>query len=400
MPCPHVGLVHWTAAPAVGGVESYLADLVRALQRRDVEVTLVTSTSPGRLRGALAPCPVVETELLDPHVARQGSGSAAYRRALHSFLRGAVRDHGLEIVHAHNAQMFNPAVAHELVALRSDGAVSGVHHTAHSFPSGSVTRAMDGFDVSYAVSDCVARRWRAVLRRTAVEVLYLGVDTSRFRPPTADAPDGGPVVIVHPARLVADKGANLSIRMLARLRAEGVDAQLVLTDTPETADDAGVLDAHRAAIRRLIDDRGLAPHVRMVTVPFERMPALYQSADVVVYPSVGAEPLGLAPLEAMSCARPVLVSHNGGMRETIIHGATGLTFPSGDAEAFTERVRELLANPASARRLGANGRRRVLARFSIERHADAMVARYRAHGRRAPRRRPAPYAASVLTSNL
>jgi glycosyltransferase involved in cell wall biosynthesis len=390
MPCPRIGMVHWTAAPSVGGVESYLADLVRALRRRSVEVTLITSTSPGRLRGALATCPVVETELLDPHVARKGSGSAAYRRALHRFLRGAVRDHGLEIVHAHNMQMFNPAVTYEVVSLRSDGAVSGVHHTAHSFPSGPVARAMDGFDVSYAVSDCVARRWRAVLKRTAVEVLYLGVDTSRFRPVTVDAPDGGPVIIVHPARLVADKGANLSVRMLARLRAEGVDARLVLTDTPETADAAGVLDTHRAAIRTLIDDLGLTPHIRMVTVPFGRMPALYQRADVVVYPSVGPEPLGLAPLEAMSCARPVLVSRNGGMRETITHGATGLTFPSGNAEAFTERARELVANPAAARRLGANGRRRVLARFSIDRHADAMVARYRAYGRRAARTRPVP----------
>ncbi|MEU4424435.1 glycosyltransferase family 4 protein [Actinoplanes sp. NPDC024001] len=79
-------------------------------------------------------------------------------------------------------------------------------------------------------------------------------------------------------------------------------------------------------------------------------------------------------LEAMACARPVVVTDTPGMRDYVTHGGTGLLVPPGDVEALAAAVAELLADPQRAREMGAAARRDVERRFSTQVQAGHLAA--------------------------
>ncbi|HEY7732817.1 MAG TPA: glycosyltransferase [Gaiellaceae bacterium] len=96
--------------------------------------------------------------------------------------------------------------------------------------------------------------------------------------------------------------------------------------------------------------------------------ALQRHATVVVQKSL-AEGFGLTVAEAMWKSRPVVASAVGGIADQIVDGESGVLLddPS-DLGAFGAAVARLLADPAEARRLGRNARRRVRERFLPDRH--------------------------------
>ena len=120
--------------------------------------------------------------------------------------------------------------------------------------------------------------------------------------------------------------------------------------------------------------RGLEPEVRrrahLVSLPMYDLDengamvnAIQRRADVVVQKSV-AEGFGLTVAEAMWKARPVVATCVGGIQDQIRDGETGvLVADPRDLDAFGAAVRGLLDDPERARRMGEEGRRRVLERY-------------------------------------
>ena len=181
----------------------------------------------------------------------------------------------------------------------------------------------------------------------------LAVDVNVFRSSTECFTSGLPPVILHPARLLPWKGVDISIHTLRLLVDQGYQLTLVLTDTQRIADWNKELMAYRQRIISLINELQLSSYVRFERASYADMPSLYQKADIVVYPTIGEEPYGLVPIEAMSCARPIVASNSGGIPETVVDGVTGYIVPKGDYGALANRLAELLSYPQLARRLGA-----------------------------------------------
>lgn len=96
--------------------------------------------------------------------------------------------------------------------------------------------------------------------------------------------------------------------------------------------------------------------------------ALLASASVVLYPS-RAESFGIVFLEAWSFGVPVVGCRAGAVPDVVEEGVSGLLISPGDSLALANSVSRLIENPAEARRLGAEGRRRVR-----EEHTWAAVA--------------------------
>lgn len=77
----------------------------------------------------------------------------------------------------------------------------------------------------------------------------------------------------------------------------------------------------------------------------EDLPAVYATADAVVFPVTWNEPWGLVPLEAMASGRPVLATGRGGSAEYLTDGENSLLFPARDSWALADRVKRLAESP-------------------------------------------------------
>lgn len=97
--------------------------------------------------------------------------------------------------------------------------------------------------------------------------------------------------------------------------------------------------------------------------------------DISVLPSL-SEGLSNSLLEAMSAGVPVIATRVGGTPEAVEDGATGLLIPPCDLDALVRAMTFLLDNPQSAKRMGVEGRRRALSRFSVERMVQETESLY------------------------
>jgi glycosyltransferase involved in cell wall biosynthesis len=88
----------------------------------------------------------------------------------------------------------------------------------------------------------------------------------------------------------------------------------------------------------------------------------YQAATLCVQAS-RQEGLGFSPLEALSCEVPAIGASVGGIRETIVDGRTGWTYPVGDAQSLARVIQLVLDFPDEAARRAREGRRMVCAEY-------------------------------------
>lgn len=98
------------------------------------------------------------------------------------------------------------------------------------------------------------------------------------------------------------------------------------------------------------------PH-EVWTAPDDRsMADCYRRSDVFLFPA-WFEGLGLPLLEAMACGTPVVTADAGGVHDVVRSGENGLIVPGRAPGLLAEAVSTLLARPAWARALAAEGRR-------------------------------------------
>jgi trehalose synthase len=104
--------------------------------------------------------------------------------------------------------------------------------------------------------------------------------------------------------------------------------------------------------------------------------ALQRRAAIVVQKSI-AEGFGLTVAEGMWKARPVVASRIGGIQDQIVDGETGVLLDDADdLAAYGAAVRQLLARPDEAERMGRAAQARVRDEFlavrSLLQYLDLM----------------------------
>lgn len=240
--------------------------------------------------------------------------------------------------------------------------------------------------VSGAMRDDVLDAYPAI-DPARVVVIHNGVDTEEFAPdPATDAlpalgidPDRPYVTFV--GRITRQKGLDL---LLDAAEHFAPDTQLVLLpsapDTPEVGEEM------RARAEKLSRQRAGVLWLEQV-LPRPQLVQVLSHSAVALCPSV-YEPFGLVNVEAMACATAVVASDVGGIPEIVVDGETGVLVhlelgPDGqpaDPEGFIRdlaaAVNSILADPATAERMGALGRKRAVAEFSWPSVATRTVELY------------------------
>lgn len=106
--------------------------------------------------------------------------------------------------------------------------------------------------------------------------------------------------------------------------------------------------------------------------------------DQLIVPALG-EPLGRTLVEAMLVRTPVVATRSGGNAEALA-GDTGVLVEPESAARLADGVEALLADPAGTERMVERAQKSARARFSMERHAAAVMQVYEELlGERTPR---------------
>lgn len=212
---------------------------------------------------------------------------------------------------------------------------------------------------------------RYALEEARVHDVWNGIDDAQFSPrpvdPARRAEAGGAPVVLAVARLYQEKGLQHLLRAWPLVRAAHADARLVIVgDGPYRV----TLEAQSRAL-------GIAESVRFTgSLPLSELPSWYASCDAFVNPTVRINGYDLTILQAMAHAKPVIVSNIGSVPTAVTHERDGLLAPPGDADALAAELGRVLADPAFGAELGAEARRTIEHRFSMEAMVDGTLAAY------------------------
>jgi glycosyltransferase involved in cell wall biosynthesis len=212
-----------------------------------------------------------------------------------------------------------------------------------------------------------ARRWGGAGLRT--RLIYHGVDTDRFRPGVAAEPvrrrygvAAEEILIVCSGRLKPRKGIRELIRAFAPVHERHPRTRLLIVGSVSSAS----LD-YAAALEADIKELGLPETVIIDQgVTFDQMPEVLAAADIVAQPSF-EEGLGMAVLEAMSSARPVVTTDIPGVREILTAPGIAEVLPPGRLEPLTDALLKLVGDRRLRERLGRSARQHVEQHFSRRR---------------------------------
>ena len=348
----------------IGGAETFTVDLCRAMRVLGADAGVVFVTRSGPLEDRLDAAGIPHTSL----GLTRGYHVTHHPRALARSIR-ALGPHGALL----------PRRGYLAAALRAGGyrgrIVAVPHDATLELRGGSfryrVVRPLDraiGFwasDVDVAVSDFVLSHLRRQPRTGRLVRIYNGVDLHVYTGSPGSA-DQQAVTIGCAGRLVEGKGIDVLLRAFAEGAAREGAQLRIAGDGPK-----------RSMLESLASELGLNGSVEFTGWTFD-MPSFWRGCDVAVLPSDGGiESFGMVAIEAMACARPVVVTANGALPELVEDGVTGSVVPRGDVGALADALVTLTQDPERRRTAGSAARARCEQRFDIRDCAASYLELFR-----------------------
>ena len=341
----------------LGGMEKHLLTLVSALHHEVVPCLIAPHGDALRLfRDLGVPYRTVQPLSL-------GLGTRRELRAHSTALRELVTEFRPSLIHVHGGM--ECAVAAHLAAPKVP-----IVFTIHGYPD-VASYVISGLFANRIVEEviCVSEAERRTAQRYGFRTDRLTVIRNGVAPPMPAASSRGrqlrerlgfqqdAVVIGTVSRLERGKGTSHLISAFARITQRCPGARLLIVGD-------GTM---RPKLERLASSLGISDRVVFTGALDDPSDAL-EAMDIFALPSF-REALGMAILEAMARAKPVVATPVGGIPEAVVHGETGLLVPPGDNAALASALLTLASDPEKRREMGALGR----TRFEASLTADAMA---------------------------
>ncbi len=371
-------VLHVQKATGIGGSEQHLAALLGRLDRARFAPFMLVLEDPAR------PCPdflaLLERQGI-PHgvmlIRRDVDPRLVWRLARY------FRRERPDIVHTH--LIHADLLAIPAARLARVPAVVSTKHGANPFRRGVVGR-LDGAVSHLArrvivISDYLRTFYRDVegIPEERITRIHYGLEPSPLpgdgisvRAELGVPPDALVVGVV--ARLQEGKGHADLLAAFPKVRAQIPQARLLLVGEGPLRPPLEA-QAARLGLEGAVTFTGFRADVdRLLT-----------ALDLFVLPSL-SEGFGLAILEAMRAARPVVATAVAAIPEIVVPDETGLLVPPADADALAAAMITLLRAPGRRTAMGRAGRARALSEFGVEKMVEATAAVY---ARVAPAHAPA-----------
>ena len=354
-------VVHVHRIAGIGGSERHLLTLLPALASRGVEISFVGIDDPAgapdafyeelvssgvpfeRLRGPRDVDPVLAVRL--PRALHRARPDLVHTHLVHADVYGATAWGARLVSTKHNPDTF-----------RAGG---------FRFVERALTRRAARV---IAISEAVRRFSieQVGLPEAKVEVVHYGLDAlprAWAANPVLPVPESARLLLCV-SRLTPQKGVDTAIRALQIVRRAHPDAVLlVLGEGPD-----------RAVLEGLAGELDLAAAVVMPGRVGDVAP-LFRRCELLVH-TARWEGFGLALLEAMLAAKPVVACRAGSAPELVEDGRSGVLVPVDDPDALAEPIGELLSNPERAAVYGMAGLELARTEFSVERMTERTLEVY------------------------
>ncbi len=201
-----------------------------------------------------------------------------------------------------------------------------------------------------------------LVQKKPVVLVYNGIDHQVFRPGPPLANRQRTILVM--GYLAKFKNVDVVIKAFQLLRQQHSDFNLRLV-IKGTGYEAPLLKALSAQL-------GLTNEISFIETFYSPtdLSALISSSLVVVHAAID-EPFGLAPIEAMACGTPVVVTGTGGTAETVKDGHSGLYFSPNDPIDLARKLIQLISSSDLWQRL-SRGAILDARRFTWEQAALSM----------------------------
>jgi glycosyltransferase involved in cell wall biosynthesis len=372
------------------GSDYVLYEIVRALGGTEFDAIVlvpddVSSELPpetrlsGRLRALGVPVHSVPLTVLRRRYMTP-TGFARLLRQAPPSLRAAmdaIRGRNIAMVHSHTATVLTGASVARALDVPHLWHVSEIVERPRAVRKWLSRKVARSSDRVVAVSNAVRNHLLETQpgAASAVTVIYNCVDVARFTGPANTVERAvrrdGSLVVGMIGRVGTWKGQELLLQAARTVCGVVPDVRLVLA--------GGVLEGNFAALdklRALASEYGISDHVTIQEYCADT-PALLQSFDVFVQPSLRPDPLPTTILEAMASGLPVVATEHGGAPEMVSDGVTGLLTTPGDADAMARAIICLLHDPEARLKMGKAGYERVRRDFSFSAFSAAYLGCYR-----------------------
>jgi len=220
----------------------------------------------------------------------------------------------------------------------------------------------------YAMQDAV---WGEGYPTSKISLVYSGCDPLKYDPVMVNESlidelramygvEPGDKVVLFIGRITWIKGVEPLLVAFRKIVESEKNVKLIILGVPGDAYDGAIETATRLNLQDYV-------RFRFELVPEQEKIAHYGMSDLCVFPSL-AESSGLACLEAMSMAKPVVVGATGVsvLREFVVPAGpeqNGVHVNPKDPDDLARGIKWVLSNP-SREKIGRKGRDRVVSYFS------------------------------------
>jgi glycosyltransferase involved in cell wall biosynthesis len=352
---------------ATGGVESYVRNLSRELVGMGHDVEVICADGPGENE--------VDQRI---HTKTLKSRGKMANTSITPYLPLALHREDFDIIHTHLPTPWSADWSGLISRLKKRPLVLTYHNDIVGEGwAGQIAWIYNKTALKLLMKSAggiIVTRNRYIspyLKEYAGKVFFipLGIDVEAFRPRAAP-PKGDIFFLSVLDEFHRYKGLEVLFAALKIMKQELPDVRLVVGGR------GCMLDHYR----RMADSLGIGDNVSFAGfIPSEKLIEYYNGCRLFALPSTDPrrEGFGIVPLEAMACERPVVVTEIMGMAGDINECGAGMVVRCNDKEALASSMLAILKDDDLARRMGAEGRKLAIGKYSWRRAAEQIERVYR-----------------------
>jgi glycosyltransferase involved in cell wall biosynthesis len=199
-------------------------------------------------------------------------------------------------------------------------------------------------------------------------IIHNGIDVSKFinkNPLWINGKTQNPTKLLYVGRISPEKGVDTAIEAMAVLHREHPEITLSLVGSAKD-------DQELNRINALIEEMQLRRNIFLLgSVPYDDIPNIMWNHQILIVPSIWAEPFGRVVLEGMAAGMVVIGTGQGGMSAALKDNVTGLIFPPSDSEKLSYQIKRVLMDRSLGKELSKAGFGKVITEFTEAIMVDA-----------------------------